>query len=74
MHFFMATLRHMDVPMPGAESKPHLRPTPQLQQCWTLNPLCQAEDQTRTSTATQAATVGFLIHYATVGTPNECIF
>ena len=36
----------MDVPGPGIESELELRPMPQLQQCWILNPLCQARDQT----------------------------
>ena len=30
----------------NARSEPHLQPTPQLQQCWILNPLSKARDQT----------------------------
>ena len=40
----------MDVPGPGIESELELRPMPQLQQCWILNPLCQARDRTGAST------------------------
>lgn len=31
---------------PGTRSKPHLRPSPQLWQCWICNPLSLAGDQT----------------------------
>ena len=34
-----------------------------------VNPLHWARDQTHTSAATQATTVGFLIHFAKAGTP-----
>ena len=33
------------IPRPGIRSKPQLWPTPQLWQCWILNPLCWAGDQ-----------------------------
>ena len=35
-----------EVPRLGIESDLELQPTPQLWQCWILNPLCQAWDQT----------------------------
>jgi len=44
----------VEVPGPGTESEPQLRPTPQLQQHQILNRLPQAEDQTCASTATRA--------------------
>ena len=42
---FWPCLQHMQVPGPGTESEPQLCPTPQLQQCWILNPLRGARDQ-----------------------------
>lgn len=39
-----------------------------------LNPLNQAGDRAPASTATQAATVGFPTHGATVGTPRKVTF
>ena len=43
---------HMEVPGPGIKSKLQLQCTPQPQQCWILNPLRQAGDQTCASAAT----------------------
>ena len=57
--------QHMGIPRPRTESEPQLRPTPQLQQCQILNPLCLTGDWTHTSAA-----VRFLTHCATVGTPE----
>ena len=45
-------LQHMEAPGPGVETKLEVRPTPQLQQHWILNPLCWAGDQSRDSTET----------------------
>ena len=39
---FLLHLRHMEIPCPGIKSKPHLQPTPQLQQCQILNLLHQS--------------------------------
>ena len=47
--------QHVEVPQPGTE------PKPQLQQLWILNPLSSTEEPTRTSAATQAATVRFCV-------------
>ena len=60
---------HMQVPRPGTESQPQLQPTPQLWQCRTFNPLCQAEDPNCTSAVTHASAAGFLAHCARAGTP-----
>ena len=49
---FWPSLQHMDSPRPSMEFEPELQPTPQLQQCWLLNPLCRAMGPTRTSTET----------------------
>ena len=43
--FFLITMAH-EVPGPEIESKPELRPTPQLWQHWIFNPLHQAGGQT----------------------------
>ena len=64
----------MDVPMPGMESEPELRPMPQQQQLQILNPLHWAEDGTLASAAAQATAIGFLTHDATVGTPSNSNF
>ena len=50
--FFQPPLWHMEVPRPGSEPEPQLRPLPQLWQHWILNPLCQAGDQTYDTTGT----------------------
>ena len=44
--FFFSWLHpcRMDIPWPEIESKPQLQPTPQLWQCWILNPLLPAGD------------------------------
>lgn len=44
--FFLCQLppRHMEVPGPGTESDPELRPTLQLQQCPILKPIVWAGD------------------------------
>ena len=60
---------YKEVPRPGSESKPQLKPKPQLQQHWIFNPSSQARDQTLASSATQAAAAGFLTHCAIAGTP-----
>ena len=60
---FFSFLLHMEVPGPGAESKP------QLSYYRILNPLGQAGDWTHTSTATWTTTVGFLPLGATGGAP-----
>jgi len=44
--------QHMEVPGPRIESELQLQRTPQLQQHWILNPLCQAGDPTCTATET----------------------
>ena len=51
-------LQHVDVPGPRTESEP------QLQQCQILKPLWQAGDWTWVSSATRAAAVGSLTHFA----------
>lgn len=40
----------------------------------TFNLLCQARDWTQASAATQATSVGFLTHWATVGTAEWVFF
>ena len=53
MHFcFLSLFRAMEVPGPGIESELKLQPTPQLQQCWILDPLSLAGDGTVASTET----------------------
>ena len=47
--FFLATLRHMELPEQGIRSKPQPRTKPQLWQCQIFNPLCQARDRTHIS-------------------------
>ena len=44
--------QHMEFPGLGIESKVEVWLTPHLQQCWILNPLCQAGDRTSASTKT----------------------
>ena len=44
---------HLEVSGPGIKSEPQLRPTPPLWQHWLLNPLCWAEDRTRTTSETR---------------------
>lgn len=46
--FFLDSLVASGVPGPGVRSEPQLRPTPRLQQCWILTPLCRARDRTAT--------------------------
>ena len=50
-------------PRPGTESEPPLQPTPQLQQCWILNPVHLAGDRTWAFAVTQAAAVGFFFPF-----------
>ena len=57
-------------PRPWTKSEMQVQLTPQLWPQWILNPLCQARDQTCTSTATWAVAVRSLICCATVGTPS----
>ena len=57
-------LWHMDIRRPGIESEPLLDP---------FNPLSSAEDQTHTSTVTQATAVGFLTHCAMSGNSNDSV-
>ena len=71
--FNLFNLQHIEVPGPGTESEPQLRPTPQVQQHWISNPLHWAVGQTCTSSVTWATAVGFLTHWATAGTPYFCI-
>ena len=42
--FFQLLPWHMEVPGPGVTSESHLRPIPQLRQCWILNSLPQTRD------------------------------
>lgn len=49
----------MEVHGPGIKSKPEQQSMPELQQCWILNPLHQAMDQTGTSTETF-----YLLHHS----------
>ena len=63
----------MEIPWPRTESEPELQPTPQLQQYQIFNPLHQARNQTHTSAETQAATVRFLTHCTTEGTPHHLL-
>ena len=67
--FFLFQLcpQNVRVMGPGTESKPELRPAPQLQPCRILNPLCRAGDWTASPTQWQAAS---LTHCATAGTPK----
>ena len=58
----------MEVPRPGIESEPQMKPTEQLHR--SFNPLRWARDWPYTSAATQAIAVGFLAHCATAGTPE----
>ena len=53
--FFFLNQQYMEVLRPGIESEPQLLQTmQQLQQCWILNPLCWARDQTCASAETPA--------------------
>ena len=63
--------QHIDIPGPGIKSELQLWPTLQLQQCRTLNPLCQVRDQTYTSAVIWAAAFRSLTHCATAGTPRK---
>ena len=58
----------MEVPRPGIESEPQMKPTEQLHR--SFNPLRWAGDWPYTSAATQAIAVEFLAHCATAGTPE----
>lgn len=60
---------HAEVPSTGTEGELRPRPTPQLQKCWILSPTVLGRDRTHASTATRAATVGFLTHCARAETP-----
>ena len=42
--FFWPHQHHIEVPGPGIKSKAQLRPAPQLQPCWILNPRCHSEN------------------------------
>ena len=44
--FFFGHTMTYGVPQPGIRSKPQVQPKLHLHQCWILNPLCQARDQT----------------------------
>ena len=55
----------MEVPGPGTKSKPELKPAPQLQQHWILNPPCWAGDRTRPPKREARS----LTHYTTTETP-----
>ena len=62
--------RHMEVPGPVVASKPELRPTPQPQQPWILNPQCWGRIK---PTPPQRQTRP-LTHGATTGTPRILYF
>ena len=49
--FVLPCLQHIEVPGPGTESELQLRPTPQLQQHWILNPVHWAKYQIHETTA-----------------------
>ena len=61
----------MEVPRLGIISKPQ-RGLSSLSNARSFNPLPWARNQIHTSAGTIAAAVGFLVLYATVGTP--CLF
>ena len=44
--FVLAAPQHMEFLGQGSNLEPQLRPRLQLQQCWILNPPCQAGDLT----------------------------
>ena len=46
LFFFFGQPRAYGVPRPGIRSQLYSQPKLQLRQCWILNPLCQAGDQT----------------------------
>ena len=48
--------QHMEISWPGIKSEPQLQPMPQPWQCWIINLLFWARDQTCTSAATRATT------------------
>ena len=50
--FFLAAPQHMEFPGQGSDLS---NPSPQLQQLWILNPLCQAGDQTCVQCSQDAA-------------------
>ena len=60
----------MEVHRPGTESKSQLQTTPQLQQCQILKPTAPGEGSNLYLCRTQDATVRFLTHCTTAGTPR----
>ena len=68
--FFFATLSAYEVPGPGIRSETLLQFTLQLQQCWILNPLCQAWDWTCVSMQLRHC----WSHCTTAGTQADFVF
>ena len=65
---FLVAPQHMEFPGQGSDLSHSLKPKPQLQQHWILNPLCQAGGQSHIP----ALPRHLQSHCTTAGTPKLC--